>query len=781
MAQPVSEPGARAVPHLLRYSPRLIRAAWIALVLLALAVFVAGLPTRWDELRQEFRRHIGFYVVENSAGEIVASPWSSGPAARAGILERDIVVVINGTPAKGKEAIEAAAEAPLGTTVTLDVRTGARPTRTATLALGGDEGRPFAPFGLSFGVVAAFVLALDSVAVAALILLAGVLLWRKPGELVPTLVAATMLAIVSASAPVTSLYRAQPDWQPPIDFVFGLALGCVMTFFFLFPDGRFVPNWTRVLFGMAALWVLTAPVFPVLYPWRLGGWPGLLVMLASLGVGVAAQAYRYARVATVVQRQQTKWVVFGAVLGAVGVGLQLGIEVVGDRSSAVAVLRDQLFIRPISQLLIGMLPVSIAIALFRYRLWDIDIILHRSLVYALLTASTLGIYVLVVSGVRAVLTVEGNPLASLLAAGVVAVLFQRLREYFQGAASRLLFGDRDDPYAAITRLGRRLGATLAHDAVLQAVVTSVRDALKLPYAAILLRREEDLVIASASGEPTQAPLSLPLLYQGELLGELRVAPRAPGESWTGAERRLLEDLAGQAGIALHAVRVTRDLQLAREQLVLAREEERRRLRRDLHDELAPTLAALGLTTSAARDLLKPESADAADLLKDVQTGLRRAVGDIRRIAYELRPPVLDELGLVAAIRERAARLDGAGSLRVTVEAPEHLPALPAAAEVAAFRIVQEALMNVVRHAQATHCLVRLALDDGLRIEVIDDGIGQFARAQPGVGLRSMRERATELGGQCIIEPRSPSGTRLFARLPLEREVVDGPTARTDRG
>jgi signal transduction histidine kinase len=145
--------------------------------------------------------------------------------------------------------------------------------------------------------------------------------------------------------------------------------------------------------------------------------------------------------------------------------------------------------------------------------------------------------------------------------------------------------------------------------------------------------------------------------------------------------------------------------------------------------------------------------------------------------------VLDELGLVAAIRERAARLDHTGGdskLHVTVDAPEYIPSLPAAIEVAAFRIVQEGLMNVVRHAQATHCVVRLSLGRGLHIEVIDDGIGRVADARPGVGVRSMRERAEELGGEFTIDSRTPTGTRVFARLPLDREVADGSTARPDR-
>jgi two-component system, NarL family, sensor kinase len=232
----------------------------------------------------------------------------------------------------------------------------------------------------------------------------------------------------------------------------------------------------------------------------------------------------------------------------------------------------------------------------------------------------------------------------------------------------------------------------------------------------------------------------------------------------------------------HPDRLSGELQHAREQLVLTREEERRRLRRDLHDDLAPSLAALGLTAATARDLLTPEltpeSVAAAQLLKEVHVGLRNAVGDIRRIAYELRPPILDELGLVAAIRERAARLDGRdrpnGSpirsrLQIVVEAPDPLPPLPATVEVATYRIVQEALMNVIRHAEAANCVVRLSLNGGLHVEVLDDGVGQPASVRPGIGLRSMRERAVELGGSCTIEQRMTAGTRVHASLPLNDE------------
>jgi signal transduction histidine kinase len=212
-----------------------------------------------------------------------------------------------------------------------------------------------------------------------------------------------------------------------------------------------------------------------------------------------------------------------------------------------------------------------------------------------------------------------------------------------------------------------------------------------------------------------------------------------------------------------------DLQRSRERLVLAREEERRRLRRDLHDELAPTLAALGLTAATVGELITTDPEEAALANQRLRAAIRATVGDVRRLVYDLRPPALDELGLVEAVGERASRYDAPQEgFRTTVEAPEELPPLPAAVEVAAYRIVQEALMNVARHARASMCTVRLVCPDSrtLEVEVTDDGVGLPGSAEGGVGLSSMRERAAELGGTCEIERSSPTGTRVFARLPL---------------
>ena len=213
---------------------------------------------------------------------------------------------------------------------------------------------------------------------------------------------------------------------------------------------------------------------------------------------------------------------------------------------------------------------------------------------------------------------------------------------------------------------------------------------------------------------------------------------------------------------------TEELQLSRARLVTAREEERRRLRRDLHDGLGPMLGSLTLKLDVAGDLVEENPTAARALLHDVKAQARTAIADIRRLVYALRPPALDDLGLVAALREEAARYEP-GGLRTTLDAPERLPPLPAAVEVATYRIAQEALTNVARHSGARVCTIRLALDDGvIQLEIVDDGHGFPIIVRAGVGLASMRERAGELGGICVVESRPEGGTAVRASLPLIR-------------
>jgi len=426
-----------------------------------------------------------------------------------------------------------------------------------------------------------------------------------------------------------------------------------------------------------------------------------------------------------------------------------------------------------------LIPLSIGIAILRYHLFDIDILINRTLVYSSLTISVVGIYVLVVGYLSVLFRTaggQGQLAISVLATGLVALLFQPLRNRLQRGINRLMYGERDDPYAVLSRLGQRLEATLAPEAVLPTIVETVKESLKLPYTAITLKQDDAFVVAAASGTPVSEALCLPLVYQNKPVGQLLLGPRAPNESFSSADRRLLDDLAREAGVAVHAVRLTtnlqrmtEDLQRSRERLVTTREEERRRLRRDLHDGLGPTLASLVQLLDTARTLVARDPDAAVALLGDIKGRAKMTITDIRRIVYALRPPALDELGLVSAISEYIGHYNQSDGLYVSIEAPDHLPSLPAAVEVAAYHIALEALTNVARHANAQTCRIHLSLENGLCLEISDDGDGMPTDKPQGVGLTSMRERAAELGGEFKIEPGTTHGTRVWARLPLPTE------------
>jgi two-component system NarL family sensor kinase len=425
------------------------------------------------------------------------------------------------------------------------------------------------------------------------------------------------------------------------------------------------------------------------------------------------------------------------------------------------------------------LPATIGVAILRYRLYDIDLLIRRTLLYGVLTMMVVGLYVLVVGYLGTIFATGPNLPISLVATGVVAVLFHPLREWLQRAINRWLYGERSEPYTVLSRLGQRLEAALEPNEVLQTIISTVKDALKLPYVAVSLAHDSDFVIAVAEGSPVVGELlHIPLSYQGISLGQLIVSARSPGELWSTAERHLLIDLAHQAGIAVHGVRVMIELQHAREQLVLAREEERRRLRRSLHDDLAPSLAGFALTTAAIQELILRDPTTAVEASRNLQKAIRTSIANVRDLVYDLRPPTLDELGLVGAIRELVGRshivykADGSATdgpeLQVRFEVLDTLPMLPAAVEVAAYRIVQEALINVKRHSQARSCFIQIRCpqQSTLWIEVMDDGIGLSTEQLSGVGMSSMRERAAELGGLCKIEPTVPRGTRVTAKLPV---------------
>jgi signal transduction histidine kinase len=577
------------------------------------------------------------------------------------------------------------------------------------------------------------------------------------------------------------------EYAPPTTRVWNLAfyslffLGQVsfLTFFYLFPSGRFVPRWTR---WCALLYAVYWVVWIFFQGGLASGTPGYLFLLFLL-TAVIAQVYRYRSVSTRAERQQTKWVVFGFALAIL---LFIFTQLI------FFLLPPDLNNSPAVNYLLGggsvylsfmLIPIFIGIALFRAQLFDIDIIIKRTLVYGILTTFVIGIYVLVVGYLGALFHTNGNLVISLIATGIVAVLFQPLRDLLQRGINRLLYGQRDEPYVVLAGLGQRLKSTLEPDAVFSTIVESVKEALKLSFVAIEVKEGTSFVQAASSGAPPlKEVLRLPLVYQSNQVGTLIIAPRGRDDALTPADIRLLDDLTQQIGNAVHTVRLTADLQAltgdlqrSREHLVTAREEERRRLRRDLHDGLGPMLSAIMLNIGLVRTIYRRDPETTDTLLNQLEEEIELIIGDIRRVVYNLRPPALDELGLVGAIREYVARLGNEEqasnvALKVTVEAPDSLPPLPAAVEVAAYRIVQEAVTNVIRHALAHSCYVRFQVQDALKIEVSDDGKGIEDADRTGVGLNSMFERAEELGGTLTINKVSPCGTQITACLPLAGEA-----------
>jgi signal transduction histidine kinase len=412
-------------------------------------------------------------------------------------------------------------------------------------------------------------------------------------------------------------------------------------------------------------------------------------------------------------------------------------------------------------------PLCATIAILRYRLFDLDIIINRTLVYGTLTALVIGLYIFVVGYLGAIFRTETNLGISLVATGVVAVLFQPLRSWLQRSVNRLMYGRRDEPVAVLSQLGARLEATLAPDEILPGLVDTVAQALKLPYAAVALQVGDQLKVQAESGQAAGPVEAFPLIYQGQPIGQLWVAPRGPGEVFNPADRLLLTNIARQAGAVAHAVRLTAALQQSRQQLVTAREEERRRLRRDLHDGLGPQLASQTLTINAIGKLLERDPATARELLDHLKAQSQAAIQDIRRLVYALRPPALDELGLVAALREGARQYEQMGKRVEITTAPYPLPSLPAAVEVAVYRIVQEAITNVIRHTPAQQCRVAITVQDHhLDLIIADDGPGFPPDIHLGVGLTSMRERAEELGGHIRFENQTEGGARVQIWLPL---------------
>ena len=495
------------------------------------------------------------------------------------------------------------------------------------------------------------------------------------------------------------------------------------------------------------------------------GWPGAVVAIAvplSYLSALAALVVRF-RHGNEQVRRQLLWVVLALLVVVVTFVFE-------------PLLPDSTFIL----LIIALVPVAIAVAVLRNNLLDIRVVFSRSLLYLVLTVGVIGTYLVVVTVLDQVVRNQAALGSSILATLLVVVAFNPLRVWVQRLVNRAVYGSREDPVRALAAVGARLSASGGPEGNgMVEVLASLCSTLRFPSGSITLRGQEVATVGEM--DPLAAHDVTALTWGRETLGELVVQLR-PGESRAAvADRRVLDLLAGPISVAGRAGLLADELGRSREQAINAREEERRRLRRDLHDGLGPVLTGVVLNAEAALRLVESDPTRSAELIGALREQASGALTDIRRLVYDLRPPALDSLGLVGALQEYAMlltrRADGA-PLAVHVRATTAIPDLPAAVEVASYRIVTEALTNVTRHSSASSATVTLAVEGSvLVVTVDDDGVNLLGGWQPGVGLTSIQERTAELGGQCTIHT-DRTGGRITVRLPMPAAAMRSYPPRT---
>jgi signal transduction histidine kinase len=742
------------------------RILWLACSLAALGLFIAGLPLRAREIHGLYRGDIQAFLFRNQAGEIVLSPQTGSTASRAGLLEGDILLAVDEVEITSPEQADVLLSGEIGTDVTVSVRTGSFPARTLTVTRRSEVGSLLLEFGLSSQFAVILLMAGEVLLMVLCLGIAGVIFCYRSDDWMALFAALVMtVVLVGASLPVLTLANSLHSGTYPygLDVWIALVFSLLILFLYLFPAGRFPSRFITGLALLLGLWMVLGLLDRSLLPWYLPRSSYISIVLGWTVTGVFSLGYRY-RQSGARQREQIGWIVWGAGASAVGLILQI-IPLLFNPEGSTRLLYD-FVLYPLGQVLKAALPLSIAFAILRYRLWNIEIILNRVLVYGSLSVLTMLGYLGTIFVLHVFFTGLSNPVISFVATGFIAILFEPLRQRLQRAVNRWMYGERDDPYAVLSRLVKTLENTPSAGEVLPSIAETIGHSLKIPYVALWLDQDGKETLAASYGMEKADPVSFSLVYQGETIGRLDVARRAPGEEFSEADRRLIENIAQQAGAAAQTVRLNAELVRSRAQIVNEREDERLRIRRDLHDELGPMLAAQGLKLAAARQVIRTRPEKAEALVDDILQQSQQTVANVRRLVHGLRPPALDQLGLVEAIRD-LARSHGGGPALEIFTPPEGLPRLPAAVEVSAYRIILEAWNNTVRHAQASRCIVKfLAGKEMLTISIQDDGVGMPKEYRAGVGLRSMRARAQEIGGRLDIESIQPHGTCIRARLPL---------------
>lgn len=550
----------------------------------------------------------------------------------------------------------------------------------------------------------------------------------------------------------------------------------------LFPTGRFLPgrwrlaSWTATgAMALAASLVVLAPIgtprgvaLPRGVDLDAGALPlpdrfdtvalplCTLASVAGLLVAMATVVVRYRR-SQGIERDSMRWLLWGVVVIALVLALSAGIEVQALNDAAIFVI----MLVPAVAMTVGILAPTVV---------AIDDLLARTVVYAALTAVVVGVDL---AAVALLGRLVGDALTSrqvVLAALLVSVLvYAPLRLRLARLVQRVLLGRRAERYDVVAGLASALEATGEGPEQLGAVARAVAEAFGVRYVGVEIERSAGERLLASFGTRPQRIRSLPISYRGERVGVLLLPATGLRSRLSARDEQLLTDLVRQAATAARAQRLAEELQASRERLVSAREEERRRIRRDLHDGLGPALSGIVFRLESARLLLERDPAGVAAQLAETVADVRDVVADVRRLVHDLRPPALDDLGLAGALRQQADRLARSG---VAVSVAGEVGPVSAAVEVAAYRIVAEALTNAARHAEASRVDVTLSESDGaLALAVRDDGVGIAPDAEAGIGLVSLRERAAEVGGRTEVTCPPGGGTLVRAWLPVPREEI----------
>jgi signal transduction histidine kinase len=568
----------------------------------------------------------------------------------------------------------------------------------------------------------------------------------------------------------------------------------------LFPDGRLVPRWSTPK-TVALYVVLIGAAAPI--AWLAPGGSRSVSLIVTFGVltpmvGVGSQAYRYRRSGDAVERQQAR-LLFWALSPALIVGLVAVVVALGNSGQpdfegrSIVVLPVSIF--RVFQPVFSIIPIALFVGILRYRLWDIDKVISRTLVYSVLAGFVSAVYVGVVVGIGALFgeAQTENLGLSIVATGIIAVAFQPVKERVQRFANRLVYGKRATPYEVLSEFSERMAETPATDVLLARMARILAEGTAAKRADVWLKVGTELRPASSWPSDLDAPEPLPIdgpeipwiagvtsavavRHQGELFGALSVT-KPPNETLTPTEEKLLADLGRQAGLVLRNVQLTADLlarlaelRASRQRLIAAQDETRRRLERNLHDGAQQQLVALKVQLSLAEGMVEElgtEGAPLLEMLGSLKAQMGDALENLRDLARGIYPPLLAAEGLPAALASQARK----ASVAVDVQARD-VGRYEQEAEAAVYFCVLEALQNISKYAEATSVLLRLHEEDGcLRFEVRDDGRGfDVASTASGAGCQNMRDRLEALDGRLEIHSAPGEGTSVVGVVPVTRRA-----------